>query len=203
MCVYLCVCVWMYNVIIGSWGPRFLKTDAPSGDWFAMPSLWTAGFSTNKEETETDTKTKNGIEKVVAFQKKILHFLSTCRRAAPIFLLSLLFVETLTTTTTLIFFAKQGKIRHSLFSQVFVNFYKNPKHVIHLFNNVLIGMTLVKTILAGLISKPIVQFKERCNRKLLWSPRRFLLVSFSSLGAIFFFTTIQLFKMFPYLNTML
>ncbi len=43
---------------LGAFGPRFAKSDVPSGDWMLLPKLWTGGFEMKKDvafNTNTNT----------------------------------------------------------------------------------------------------------------------------------------------------
>lgn len=37
----------------GAWGPRFSKSDRPTGDWMVVPSLWVTGFTNNPLQRDT------------------------------------------------------------------------------------------------------------------------------------------------------
>lgn len=56
----------------GKFGPRFLKSSRPEGDWFLMPSLWTRGFDSNPRYMSTDDNgEKTSLSKrIKAFFKK-------------------------------------------------------------------------------------------------------------------------------------
>jgi len=37
-----------------AFGPRFLRSKRPDGDWFLMPTLWTGGFDSNRRVSNND-----------------------------------------------------------------------------------------------------------------------------------------------------
>lgn len=75
----------MKNKDLGAWGPRFAKSEVPTGDWMVTPNLWTRGFSTqpnvssNKQaktsEIETIPKSKSVWNKV---KNPVLFYAFSC-----------------------------------------------------------------------------------------------------------------------------
>lgn len=69
----------------GKFGPRFLKSNRPQGDWFLMPSLWTAGFDLNRRYMSSDDN-----DEETSLFKRIKHFL---QQWWPAMLLSYLAID--------------------------------------------------------------------------------------------------------------
>lgn len=57
----------------GAWGPRFSKSDRPTGDWMVVPSLWVSGFTNNP--VQRDTKLSLPGEKTTTQRTRSMGFL--------------------------------------------------------------------------------------------------------------------------------
>jgi hypothetical protein len=147
-----------------SFGPRFAKTEKPSGDWMISPSLWTGGFNSNKSAGKTVASpagatpaSNNGN----SMNPKIGN--------VPAYALTLLLIETLATSA----FISNKKISSSLFAVALLQA-KRSATVVQLSTAILAKVTLGKMVLAAALLKPMKMVIEKCNQKFLWSPRRIM-----------------------------
>ena len=156
----------------GAFGPRFLQTERPDGDWMIIPSLWTQGFrsSPNPNISDEILEDKN---KVITSAQKLGQRI---RRSGPILLTSLLLIETIIAMITV---AMKGSSKASLFLSLVTM--SEKKMLLPWVGNPLVKLTKVLGVLG--LHKLLSNFIEHANRRWLWSHRRSLTtISLSALS---------------------
>lgn len=158
----------------GAWGPRFAKSNRPDGDWMIVPSLWTNGFSNNAQYSSGSTSTSNN--KGLVLRNALINGF---KRIVPVYL-TLLFIVEMTFSSI--------HVKSSLFTMMCSQIIKKDpmSAFIASFGGNMLKFGLAKMAVAGILVKPYFMLVERCNRRLLWSPRRTMTLSSISTSSLFF-----------------
>ena len=148
----------------GAWGPRFARSGRPDGDWMVVPSLWTSGFDTNAQYSYG-----NKSMMMETTTKGVLRLPRGFKKYFPLYMYCFAFIETISTALHII----NSKLIISLLS-IFHQQIRTSASVALSKTNLIAVMKIsaVKMLIAGVLIRPCAWIIERCNRRLLWSPRR-------------------------------
>jgi hypothetical protein len=149
----------------GAWGPKFASSSRPDGDWMVMSSLWTDGFRSNPtySNRETSLSNANGSGPRSVARGLVNGF----KRYSPIYCVALLLIDMIATT----FHIANNRATSSFLSIVFYQI-KKKAAVPTVSKGMMLKITVARTLLAALLVPLFSKIIERCNRRLLWSPRR-------------------------------
>ena len=150
----------------GAWGPRFARSARPDGDWMVVPSLWTGGFDSNTQYSNRSTSISNANNKNVVF---VVNLMNAMKKVLPIYMVLLFVVEMITSSVY------KSSLVTTMLSQVIQKDFKNA--FVSIIGAMTLKCTLAKMLVATLLVKPYSLLIERCNRRLLWSPRRTMTIS--------------------------
>ena len=143
----------------GAWGPRFKRSDVPDGDWMVMPSLWTNGF--NAQPRGSSLSTNEGISSYIALAATVL------RNMLPALLLSLIFIETMTTAFAM------SRSSNLTARQALLTVLKVPSLTqLSLHFSSILKKASLKLAAIALVAPVMGSVLERVNRKRLWSNRK-------------------------------
>ena len=156
----------------GSWGPRFAKSERPSGDWMVLPSLWTGGFDSNQKLNDS-LKYSSREESNAPKQK---HFGGRAKEIAPAFALAIMFVEFIFTCMSII-----GKRASLSLISGFVRF-NTSKAVLPMVSCLKING--LKVLLASILLNPMRAVIDRLNRRYLCSQRKIILYALVSMTVL-------------------
>jgi hypothetical protein len=142
------------NKKFGLWGPKFLPSTRPNGDWMAMPSLWTGGFDSNSNNNFNDyLSPRNG------------GWVTKLRRIIPTFVVACTAVECIAVVCTLII---QKKMIAEFSVRNIVQFlYTSQKW----------KTCVARAVAAMALVRPFEWASEFANRRWLWSKRRITVTS--------------------------
>jgi hypothetical protein len=142
-----------------------------------VPSLWTNGFDMNSKYPTRSTsigffnkKTNNSNENENNFLSMNRFVKGFFNSFIPMCLYALALIEVVATTLSMIM---KNKMTISLLTIMYQQIKMRALSVLsNAESMVVIKISIVKIILAGLSVKPLNMLIERCNRRHLWSPRR-------------------------------
>lgn len=147
----------------GAWGPRFSRSARPDGDWMTQSSLWTSGFTIGTQEP-----INGDVGKFTRGREFILQML-------PSYLLSMILIESLCTASYLM----KSKIptTFSTLAVAVLQLQKKNKAALLLNTTLFTRVVAIKVSLGLLFLAPARMIITRFNRRMLWSPRRTIVVS--------------------------
>jgi hypothetical protein len=159
----------------GAWGPRFSKSERPDGDWMVVPSLWTGGFQSNAGKTAGSSVGGTSNVQVntapTTKRERIQQFINgTIQSSAPAYMLCFIGIECLFTAIYLLTSKKQTAASSLL--AILALKIKKSTEIATLSTSLLTKITTMKAIGAITLVPFSNMLIERCNRKMLWSPRR-------------------------------
>lgn len=166
----------------GAWGPRFLRSTPPSGDWFAWPQLWTSGSLTTTSPVPTNANpSRRG-----APLRNLAQALRRCigaiavfgKRWMPPFLLAYMALDTLLAAYSIFYVAQITLSQAAVHAATFV---VRKQILVQLWRDVLLAK-VVGAIFLTPLSQDCLQLQ---SRRLLWTPRRLWFVSVAGMiGAL-------------------
>lgn len=147
-----------------SWGPRFNKSEKPSGDWMVVPSLWTGGF-----EVKNPSKSASSAKNVRQKQPIELSFALKLRKVLPVYALASLLIEIILSAT---FFFHKSEVISVI--EIGMLKLKRGNDALIMSTSLLSKVTATKLVLATVLVKPLNALVDSCskNTRMLWSPRR-------------------------------
>lgn len=143
----------------GAWGPRFKRSDAPDGDWMVNANLWVRGFaSTSDTEGEKSSITEEEVKQRERRQRQ----LASLRTTMTSMLLAYAVLEIMLLSVSAVRSGVPGivqALQRRLLSRptITLDLLKFSK------------LTLVKLALAAMASPLVNLYRERANRRWLWS----------------------------------
>ncbi len=160
-----------------SWGPRFRKSEKPSGDWMVVPSLWTGGFEVkNPNQSNTASSASNAKQKQQPIE---LSFLTELMKFLPVYALASLLMEIIFSAT---FFLHKKEVASVIVTGILK--LKRGNDALMISTSLLSKVMASKLIAATFLVKPLNALIESCNKnaKMLWSPRRTMVTA--AMGAM-------------------
>uniref|UniRef100_A0A7S3V8E7 ADP,ATP carrier protein n=1 Tax=Chaetoceros debilis TaxID=122233 RepID=A0A7S3V8E7_9STRA len=144
-----------------SWGPRFSKSEKPSGDWMVAPSLWTGGFEVK------NSNQSNSASSAANLKQKLMKFL-------PVYALASLLMEIIFSAT---FFLHKKEVASVIATGMLK--LKRGNDALMISTSLLNKVMASKLIVATILVKPLNALIESCNKnvKLVWSPRRTMFIT--------------------------
>jgi len=158
----------MSKMKFGAFGPRFLMTDRPHGDWMITPRLWTNGFQSDSGKLLGSRTNECPESQTQPLTLKQIY--DTIRKYAPYFVLSYTLMDMLGTCVTVLgstVLAKARRVPVTTLKRIIWR----QRHNFDLQKSML-GIHFVKFASAGFLSFPLKRWMETLNRRLLWSPKR-------------------------------
>jgi hypothetical protein len=142
----------------GQWGPKFLPSARPDGDWMAIPSLWTGGFDSNRNKNfNNDLSPGNG------------GWVTKLGRILPTFVVAWTAVECIAVVCTLV-------IQKKLIAEFSV------RNIVQFLCTSQKWKTCVARAVAAMaLVRPFERVSEFANRRWLWSKRRITVTSLMTL----------------------
>ncbi len=147
----------------GAFGPRFLQTERPDGDWMILPSLWTQGFRSSPNPSIANENRENDKKGITSTQK----LGQIIRRTSPTLLTSFILIENM---IAMIAVTIKGPPKVSLFLSLVTMSQK--KMLLSWVGNPIINLTKVFGVFG--LHRLLCNFIEHANRRWLWSYRRTL-----------------------------
>ena len=158
----------------GAFGPRFLKTRRPQGDWLLMPSLWTGGYDANRSDNlgrrmaTDDDDTGTSI---------VTRFKDFFKQHGPALFLSYLAVDV---GITMEASWRLTEMRPRQFIAMFVKVFVWSKR-----NNMWMAWWKAQTVkcaIAAVLAYPMQKYIDYANDEWRWSRKRTVLIT---TGAMF------------------
>lgn len=158
---------------LGAWGPRFAKSEAPTGDWMVSPNLWTSGFQSKKSENKVNTSA--GTMTSPQGERNGRKFLIP----AYAYFLSFLLVECLFTTFSLILKKRTGSVLAATLS---------VKRGLSFSSAAFAKISALKLVLSAcftkIIASTLLNYEDKMEKT---EKRTLILASFGSMMGLFTF----------------